>query len=66
MYVVVMFEPNESLSLTEQVNEVFGPFTEEEADKWTERMAKSIPERKWLIIPLSDPKVVLKLDTSSY
>lgn len=65
MVVVVMFEPahpQENLTLTEQVNEVFGPFeNSEEAERWTERMSH-IKNRLWLIIPLSSPNVVKDLD----
>lgn len=64
-WVVVMFEPalpGEKLKLSEQVNEVFGPF-DEDPEEWTARMKENMPEnRTWLIIPLSDPAVVNKLD----
>jgi hypothetical protein len=59
MHVVVMFEPalpGENLKLSEQVNEVFGPFKDgEEAERWTETAEKLIKNRQWLIIPLSSP-----------
>ena len=68
-HVVVMFEPakpGETLKLTEQVNEVFGVFNSgDEAEQWTNRMADAIKDRQWLIIPLSDPRVVLRVDTVS-
>ena len=68
MWVVVMYEPaipGEKLTLSEQTNEVFGPFTaEKEADEWTARMADIYKvKRQWLIIELSNPSVVNKLDT---
>jgi hypothetical protein len=69
MWVVVMFEPvlgGESLSLSEQVNEVFGPFdSDEKAEQWTLRMRDAMPTRQWLIVPMSDPGVVLSLDVVS-
>jgi hypothetical protein len=74
MHVVVMFEPahkSETLSLTEQVNEVFGPFPDEEAaERWLNRMLKeplppNLKYRKWLIIPTSDPNAVLQIDQES-
>lgn len=66
MYVVVMFEPAhpmEKLKLSEQANEVFGPFQNEiEAETWTKRATGLIKNREWLIIPLSDIDVLNKLD----
>lgn len=66
-HVVVMIEKaldGESLTVSEQINEVFGPFTEEQADKWTARMSKIYGSRRaWLITELSDPAVVNKLDS---
>jgi hypothetical protein len=68
MYVVVMFEParpNENLKLTEQINEVFGIFKDdEEAYEWTKRANKLIKEREWLIIPLSDISSINSIDPS--
>jgi len=65
-YVVVMFEPalkGENLTLSEQVNEVFGTFdTEKEAEVWTQHTLDLIKNRQWLIIPLSNPSdLTLKL-----
>ena len=61
MHVVVMFEPahsEENLKLSEQVNEVFGPFgSGDEAEAWTERASSLIKNREWLIIPLSDIEI---------
>lgn len=66
MHVVIMFEParsGEALRLSEQVNEVFGPFaTGEEAEEWTKRAESLIKDREWLIIPLSDPMALNSLD----
>jgi hypothetical protein len=66
-YVVVMIEPAtliENLSVSEQINEVFGPFASEtEATDWTERATVLIKNRKWLITPLSDISVLNALDT---
>jgi len=61
-HVIVMFEPaqpDEKLRLTEQVNEVFGPFEDGDvAQKWLDDQLadrfKNV-DRLWLIIPLSDP-----------
>ena len=65
-HVVVMYEPaqpGEFLRLSEQTNEVFGPFSfGEEAEQWTERAEKLIKNREWLIIPLSNPGVLNSLD----
>lgn len=70
MIVVVMFEPaapSENLTLSGQVNQVFGPFeTDEEAEAWTARMTNVYgATRQWLIIPVDDPKVVRDLDIGS-
>lgn len=66
MFVVVMFEPalkGEKLKLSEQVNEVFGPFnTDDEAEQWTIRAEKIIRNRQWLIIPLSDKSGLNSID----
>lgn len=66
MFVVVMFEPaleGEKLKLSEQVNEIFGPFnTDSEAEQWTMRAEKIIRNRQWLIIPLSDKNVLNSID----
>ena len=61
MYVVIMLElalPGEKLSVSQQINEVFGPFTEEEADAWAEKARHLIQNRTWIIIPLSDPGIL--------
>jgi hypothetical protein len=64
-----MFQPaqeGEKLALSQQVNEVFGPFdTGDEAERWSARMELALPGREWLIIPLSKPKVVRDLDIDS-
>jgi hypothetical protein len=74
MYVVVMFEPkhkDENIDLVGQLNEVFGPFpNEESAERWLNRMLKeplppNLKHRKWLITSLSDPKMVLQIDQES-
>lgn len=64
-----MFEPavaDEKLSLSEQVNEVFGPFEDgEAAEQWlADQIATRFRnvERQWLIIPLSDPVALLPVD----
>jgi hypothetical protein len=66
MFVVVMFEPalpSEVLTLSEQVNGVFGPFsTEAQVDRWAERAVEIIKDRQWLIIPLSDPAMLNAID----
>jgi hypothetical protein len=66
MVVVVMFEPaipGENLSLSGQVNEVFGPFeTEAEADEWVERATGLIKDRQWLVIPLRDKSSLNAVD----
>jgi hypothetical protein len=68
MYVIVMFEPagpGENLKLSEQVNEIFGPFEDEEvATRWMNRMYGKIPNRQWLITDLSNPNVVMKFDVA--
>lgn len=69
-WVVVMIEPGhpeESLTAKGELNEVFGPFdTDDEAHKWTHRMANVYrSSRDWVIMPLSSPKVVLNLDVES-
>jgi len=66
-HVVVMVEPalpGETLTLTQQINEVFGPFdTGDDADSFVTRMRELIPNnRLWLIIPLSSPAVANLLD----
>jgi hypothetical protein len=66
-YVVVMVEPakgDEKLSVEGQINEVFGPFyTEAGVDDWVKRMQVVYgTTRRWLIIPLSHPSVVNKLN----
>lgn len=67
MFVVVMFEPahqGENLRLSEQVNEVFGPFdTDAEAEQWTMKAEKTILNRQWLIIPISNKNVLNLFDT---
>lgn len=66
MHVVVMFEPaakGEYLTLAGQVNEVFGPFDDgDKAQKWTEQMEKLIPNREWLVIPLSNLNAINAVD----
>lgn len=62
-YCCVMFEPGEQLSLSEQVNEVFGPFPSgEEVDAWAARASEVIKGRQWLVIPMSDPAVLNEID----
>jgi hypothetical protein len=66
MFVVVMFESvleGENLRLSEQVNEVFGPFdTDTEAEEWAERAEQLIPSREWLIIPVSNKSSLNAVD----
>lgn len=67
MFVVVMFEPahkGENLRLSEQVNEIFGPFdTDIEAEQWALKAEKTILDRQWLIIgPLSNKNVLNLFD----
>lgn len=66
MHVVVMFEPaheGETLKLSEQVNEVFGPFDSgEEAEAWTLKAERLIRNRQWLIIPLSNKNTLNALE----
>jgi hypothetical protein len=62
LHVVIMFQeagPTENLSLSGQVNEVFGPFSSgDEAEAWTETAVTIIKGRQWHITPLSDPAVL--------
>lgn len=66
MHCVIMIEPaipGEKLTFSQQINETFGPFdTEEEADQWVARMEPLIKNRYYLIMPMSNPTVVNKLD----
>lgn len=58
---VVVFEfehENENLDPLGQVNEVFGPFTEDEAGVWVKDRSKEWPGLKFLITPLSSPNEV--------
>lgn len=61
MYAVVMIEPahpGEKLKVSEQINEVFGPFdSDKEATDWTTRASHLIKNREWLIIPFSSPNI---------
>ncbi len=66
-HMVIMFQlalPGETLTLSEQVNEVFGPFCGvEAADAWVARMEKVVSgDRQYLIVPVSDPSVVDELE----
>ena len=60
LHVVVMTEaatPIENLSRIQTINEVFGPFaSDHEADEFVAEMVEKIPNRSWLITPLSCPK----------
>lgn len=59
--VVIMFEKsldNENLDAAGQINEVFGPFSEDEVNAWAERADQMYKgTRQWLIIPLSSPNI---------
>jgi len=64
-----MFEPahrGEKLRITEQVNEVFGPFEDgDAAEKWlNDQLADRFKDvdRLWLIVPLSDPIALLPVN----
>lgn len=69
MWIVVMIEPwrigEPKLSVTDQINESFGPFeSDEAADHWVARMQEAYRgmDRIWLIKELSDPGIVNKLN----
>jgi hypothetical protein len=67
MHVVIMIEPalpGETLTVSQQINEVFGPFKDEQrAEEWAGRMADIYKDtRMWHIVDLSDPSVVNRLD----
>ena len=63
---VVMFEfahPDEGLDASGQVNEVFGPFDSgDEAEIWVEKARRLIPNRHWLITPMSQPNNINACD----
>ena len=65
-YCVIMIEPalpGENLTVSEQINEIFGPFdTDKEADEWVARMQPLINNRYYVIMPVSNPSVVNKID----
>jgi hypothetical protein len=66
MFVVVMFEPAlecEELTISEQLNEIFGPFdTDLEAEQWTIKAEKLIRNRQWLITPLNNKNALNAID----
>jgi hypothetical protein len=57
--VVIEFEPalkGENLTVTQQCNEVFGPFdSTDAADDWIAQRQEHADNREWLITKLSKP-----------
>jgi len=60
LVVVIEFEPSRTgeprLSLAQQTNEVFGPFSnEDEADAWIARRQEIVQDREFYITDVSNP-----------